>query len=142
MWYESCVGWPSEGPRATPRYAIKYATSEDGLRWNRCDEVSIGDSECRPYVSNPSVLIEGNLFRMWYSYKLEGRYRIGYAESHDGRAWNREDERGGLGPSESGWDSEDVEYPFVFPHGGDLYMLYNGNHYGKTGFGLARLERE
>jgi len=30
-----------------------------------------------------------------------------------------------------------VEYPFVFRHNDQIYMLYNGNGYGKTGFGLA-----
>lgn len=39
--------------------------------------------------------------------------------------------------SSSGWDSEMIEYPFAFHHSGALYMLYNGNGYGKTGFGLA-----
>ena len=38
------------------------------------------------------------------------------------------------------WDSEMICYPYVFEHKDDLYMLYNGNDYGKTGFGLAVLE--
>jgi hypothetical protein len=28
-------------------------------------------------------------------------------------------------------------YPFVFDHAGSRFMLYNGNGYGKTGFGIA-----
>lgn len=142
MWYESCVGWSSGPSGAVPRFAIKHAVSSDGLGWNRLDEVSIGDSQSRSYVSNPSVVIDGNTFMMWYSYKSFGRYRIGYAESGDGRTWTRKDDSAGITTSASGWDSEDVEYPFVFSHGRDLYMLYNGNQYGKTGFGLARLARD
>ncbi len=34
-----------------------------------------------------------------------------------------------------------IEYPFVFDHKCNRYMLYNGNSYGKTGFGLAVLEK-
>jgi len=34
-----------------------------------------------------------------------------------------------------------VEYPFVFDHKGGRYMLYNGNGYGRTGFGIAVLDR-
>jgi hypothetical protein len=30
----------------------------------------------------------------------------------------------------------------VFEHDGALYMLYNGNGYGRTGFGIAVLEHE
>jgi hypothetical protein len=137
MWYESRVSSP--GP--LPRFAIKHSVSRDGIAWNRLDEVSIGDDGERSYVSNPSVLIDETGFRMWYSYKVGERYRIGYAESDDGRTWKRSDDSAGIAPSSIGWDSDDVEYPSVFTHGRDLYMLYNGNEYGRTGFGMARLAR-
>ena len=42
--------------------------------------------------------------------------------------------------SKQGWDSEMIEYPHVFDHKGKRHMLYNGNNYGKTGFGLAVLK--
>ena len=42
--------------------------------------------------------------------------------------------------SKTGWDSEMICYPYVFDRKGERYMLYNGNGYGKTGFGLAVLE--
>ena len=77
---------------------------------------------------------------MWYSYRGE-RYRIGYAESSGGRKWKRKDSLVGIGVSASGWDSQSVEYPAVFEHNDRLFMCYNGNGYGKTGFGLAVLER-
>ena len=77
---------------------------------------------------------------MWYSHRGE-TYRIGYAESEDGLAWQRKDEEAGPDVSGAGWDSEMVEYPFVFDHEGERYMLYNGNGYGKTGVGLAVLDR-
>jgi hypothetical protein len=32
-------------------------------------------------------------------------------------------------------------YPAVFELNGNTYMLYNGNGYGKTGFGIAILEK-
>jgi hypothetical protein len=76
---------------------------------------------------------------MWYSTRGSA-YRIGYAESGDGREWVRMDHRAGIGVSASGWDSEMIEYPFVFDHDGTRFMLYNGNGYGKAGFGLAVLE--
>ncbi|MDH5276133.1 MAG: hypothetical protein OEW88_06890, partial [Gammaproteobacteria bacterium] len=31
-------------------------------------------------------------------------------------------------------------YAFIFDHDGKRYMLYNGNGYGRTGFGLAVAE--
>ena len=80
---------------------------------------------------------------MWYSYRANGKidtYRIGYAESLDSRNWRRKDQLANIDISVSGWDSEMICYPSVFKLNSKTYMLYNGNGYGKTGFGLAILE--
>ncbi len=78
---------------------------------------------------------------MWYSYRGH-RYRIGYAESADGINWQRMDDAVGIDVSPTGWDSDMIEYPYVFDHGRRRYMLYNGDGYGKTGVGLAVLDQE
>ena len=90
-------------------------------------------------ISRPSVIRDRDCWRMWFSHRGSA-YRIGYAESLDGIHWKRLDADCQIDVSESGWDSEMIEYPFVFDHDGSRYMLYNGNGYGKTGFGLAVLE--
>ena len=90
-------------------------------------------------IARPCVLKENGFYRMWYSYRGE-HYRIGYAESEDGIRWQRKDEEAGIDISESGWDSEMVEYAFVFSHDSKKYMLYNGNDYGKTGLGYAVID--
>jgi hypothetical protein len=78
---------------------------------------------------------------MWFSYRggTGTSYRIGYAYSADGSCWTFENANSGIEVSAEGWDSEMIEYPFVFEHKGSAYMLYNGNGFGKTGFGLATL---
>jgi len=91
-------------------------------------------------ISRPCVLFEDKIYKMWYSYRGPKTYRIGYAESPDGISWNRKDEEVGLDVSDSGWDSEMIEYPFIFTHKGTKHMLYNGNNYGESGFGIAILE--
>ena len=63
-------------------------------------------------------------------------YRLGTATSSDGIRWVRSPESG-LDVSRDGWDSEMIGYPSAFAHGGRRYLLYNGNRYGQTGFGLA-----
>ncbi|MBX9769063.1 MAG: hypothetical protein K2X47_17440, partial [Bdellovibrionales bacterium] len=83
---------------------------------------------------------ENDLFKMWYSVNLNGKYSLGYAESRDGRAWTRKDSEIGMKPSSAGWDNQEICYPYVFDHRGERYLLYNGNSYGKTGIGLARLK--
>ena len=120
-------------------YHIRYAESDDGLHWRRSGRVCIDyQSEEEYAISRPSVLRDGDLYRMWYSYRGSS-YRIGYAESDDGVAWVRKDEEAGIDVSPDGWDSEMIEYPCVFDHAGSRYMLYNGNGYGATGIGLAEL---
>lgn len=140
MWYLSCTGWRISGGKPEHRYHIKYAESDDGISWRREGLVAIDYSNDGEYaISRPAVLRD-DCWRMWYSFR-GGSYRIGYAESEDGRLWKRLDNQAGIDVSATGWDSEMIEYPFVFDHGGQRYMLYNGNGYGKTGFGLAVLEQ-
>lgn len=79
---------------------------------------------------------------MWYSFRSGSGspYRIGYASSCDGEHWLRDESDSGIDVSDSGWDSEMICYPFVFKHKNNYYMLYNGNGYGRTGFGMAVCE--
>jgi hypothetical protein len=142
MWYGSNLGW---GKRPEDmQHVIKYAESEDGLEWRRTGETVVALSHRNEFaLSKPFVLRDPDRYRMWYSYRGgDGGtgYRIGYAESPDGASWRRLDDHAGIGTSSAGWDSEMVCYPFVFDSGGRRYMLYNGNGYGATGFGVAVAE--
>ena len=79
---------------------------------------------------------------MWFSYRggSGDKYRIGYAYSQSGKIWDLHLDEVGIDVSPNGWDSEMIEYPFVFDHKGQRYMLYNGNDNGRTGFGFAVLD--
>lgn len=80
-------------------------------------------------------------YRGIHNYKSrEGGYRIGYASSEDMVGWHRNDDFVSIGLSDTGWDSEMVNYPHVFVLEGKTYMLYQGNGMGRDGFGLAILE--
>ncbi len=140
MWYTSGVGWEIENDSPKPRYHIRYAESKDGINWERNGIVCIDfKSNDEWAIGRPCVIKENGIYKMWYSYSA-GSYRIGYAESNDGIRWKRKDEEVGIDVSESGWDSEMVAYAFIFEHDGKKYMLYNGNNYGKHGFGYAILD--
>lgn len=140
MWYLSCTGWSIRDGKPEHHYHIKYAESLDGIAWERRGLVAIDYLGASEYaISRPSVVRDRDRWRMWYSCRGSA-YRIGYAESQDGLCWVRHDSEAGIYVSDSGWDSSMIEYPFVFDHGGARYMLYNGNGFGKSGFGLAILE--
>ena len=140
MWYDSADYWISE---ELPRYNIKYAESNDGINWERKGLVSVDykDKE-ETRVSRASILKEDGIYKMWYCFAFgsEG-YNMGYAESIDGYQFARMDDKVGLTLSKDGWDSEMTCYPNVFKHKDETYMLYCGNGYGKTGFGIARLKK-
>jgi hypothetical protein len=76
---------------------------------------------------------------MWYCYVPRGsrEYVIGYAESEDGMRFERRDDLAGIETSAAEFDAHALAYPSVFRHDGRLFMLYNGDGNGRTGFGLA-----
>jgi len=141
MWYASMDRWQEESDGTYKHYYnLKYGESPDGTDWSRRGMVAIDYGDPGEYAfGRPFVLKEDGTYKMWYSSR--GRaYRIGYAVSRDGVAWERRDAEAGIDVSDSGWDSEMIEYPWVFDAAGHRYMLYNGNGFGKTGIGLAVLE--
>lgn len=136
-WYLSCTGWDRVNDRIQHRYHIKYAESSDGIRWNRNGDIAIPYASSNEYaISRPSVIRDFDGWHMWYSHRGE-QYRIGYARSDDGRCWERRDRDVGIDVSPGEWDGHMIEYPYVFQHGSERFMLYNGDGYGYTGFGLA-----
>jgi hypothetical protein len=139
MWYGSNLKWGSS--QESMQHVIKYAESTDGIKWKRSNKIAVSLEHPGEYaLSKPFVWKEKNLFKMMYSYRANGNiqtYRIGYASSTDGIIWKREDHLAGIDVSTEGWDSEMISYPSIFEYNGKLHMLYNGNAYGRSGFGLA-----
>ncbi len=141
MWYVAARDWQMRGGEPRHYYHIRYAESRDGIAWDRRGLVCIDFVHPDEHaIARPCVIHDGDVYRMWYSWRGD-RYRIGYAESLDGLKWTRLDDLAGLDVSPNGWDSDMVEYPFVFSSGDELLMLYNGNGYGKTGCGVAACGR-
>jgi hypothetical protein len=151
MWYGSHLTW-GDAPPESMVHVLKYAESDDGLTWRREGRIVLGGewwdgtNPAPPpgadhAFSRPCVVRDGGVYRMWYSCRGR-RYRVGYATSPDGLTWRRRDDEAGIDVSASGWDSEMIAYAHVFDHRGGRYMLYCGNGYGRTGFGIAVLERD
>lgn len=141
MWYGSTLTW--DAGNGEMLHVIQHASSNDGSNWCRTGlavPYRLGTAQA---FSRPTIVVnESGSFEMWFSYRSGAgeKYRIGYARSEDGTSWKLDLNSAGIDVSPDGWDSEMIEYPFVFDHNGARYMLYNGNGYGKTGFGLAVFE--
>lgn len=140
MWYVGGVRWERTDSDLAHYYTIRRAVSRDALRWESDPEPCIPLGPQEYAIARPSVLRLGNILHMWFCHRGFGgnlTYRIGYAYSEDGLHWERQTRDHALDVSTTGWDSEMVCYPHVFAHEGWLYMLYNGNGFGATGFGYA-----
>ena len=143
IWYVSLIKWTEEEGKLKHYYNIRYAESKDGINFKREGVTCIDfKNEFEYAIARPYVIKENGVYKMWYSYR-EGKevktYRIGYAESEDGKKWERLDGKINLNVSEIGWDSEMIEYSYLYDFKGKRFMLYNGNSYGRTGVGLAEL---
>ena len=115
------------------------ATSDDGVHWMKHsgNPVLTDDFEKGPnrnVISRCFVRYADGLFQMWYSH-AKPNYRIKYAESLDGIAWERSPIEPVLdaGPKES-WDSQMVEYPEVDVVDGTWRLWFCGNGFGSVGY--------
>lgn len=143
-WYNSGISWVKTVDGWKHHYGIHYAHSNNGVDWICRPGMCLPFADEYEYAfGRPSVIHQEGTYFMWYAHRATrttDTYRIGFASSLDGLDWTRADAMSGIDVSTSGWDSEMICYPCVFEHQGRTYMLYNGNGYGKTGFGLAVME--
>lgn len=141
MWYGSTVTWDAGNREML--HVINGAHSADGRHWRReglAVPFQLGGAQA---FSRPTVVGDGRGgYDMWFSYRSGSGtpYRIGRASSSDGLAWRLRLDEAGIDVSDHGWDAEMVEYPYVWDHSGRRLMLYNGNGFGRSGFGLAVLD--
>lgn len=146
MWYISCTSWALIKERWEPCYHVKYAESTDGVDW-RITGVSCVEAGAGGAIGRPCVFTRERGYGMIYSdrsitdYRVnpQAGYKFGYAESADGVTWRRLDAQVGIARSSEGWDSEMHEYCWVQEFRGATFLLYNGNGFGRSGVGIARL---
>lgn len=152
MWYIFGTGWKRQTPDAAPdrTYKIGHATSPDGIQWHKeearqiiADRLGADESQALPTV----VRIDSRhhmffCYRQTFDFRAnrERGYHIGHAWSDDLVNWTRDDDTPRMDLPEGEWDSDMQCYPNVFECEGRVYMLYNGNQFGRLGFGLAVLE--
>lgn len=152
MWYIFGKHWiePKDNEPPARVYKVAHAISKDGINWKKEEGAQIisdalNENECQAL---PTVIKIEDTYHMFFCYRYatdfrtnpSRGYRLGYAYSKDLHNWVRDDNNKGINISNSGWDSEMMCYPHLFEAFGKVYLLYNGNQFGKYGFGLAELE--
>ena len=141
MWYGSHLRWGENGLEM--EHVIKEAVSDDGFNWKASGKIAIPLNPNDPSefaVSRPCVIVESDGgMSMWFARRCPG-YELAFATSNDdGRTWRRHEDAISWSDAPTCWDDVEQTYPCVFDHAERRYMLYNGNGYGRSGFGLAIL---
>jgi len=153
MWYIFGTGWQKFSADDPPDriYKIGHAISSDGINWIKeearqiiADRLGLEESQALP-----TVIEIDDRYHMFFCYRQsfdfrknrDRGYRIGHAYSDDLISWSRDDSDPSLDVTPDDWDSDMMCYPHVFGCDGKVYLLYNGNHFGRYGFGLAVLEQ-
>jgi hypothetical protein len=151
MWYIFGTGWKRKATDGTPErtYKIGHAVSEDGIKWTKEEARQIVADRLGPDESQalPTVITVKGRHHMFFCYResVDFRsnaargYRIGHAWSDDLKDWTRDDDQFALQGTPGAWDAHMQCYPHVFECDGKVYLLYNGNEFGRQGFGLAVL---
>jgi hypothetical protein len=152
MWYIFGMGWKKFSSDAPPdrTYKIGHAVSNDGINWSKEEGRQIiadllGEDESQAL---PTVIEINDRHHLFFCYRQsfdfrknkDRGYRIGHAWSDDLVSWTRDDENPLLDVTPGDWDTDMLCYPNVFECDGNVYLLYNGNEFGRYGFGLAKLE--
>lgn len=149
MWYIFGTGWRRPVPDADAErfYKIAHAISTDGINWTRDGKTIITSKLPNECQALPTVFQAGRQYHMYFCYRnaydfrknRRNSYRLGYAFSDDLIVWHRDDSKSGIDVTEGAWDSDMMCYPNAFEYDNSIYMLYNGNEFGRFGFGLAKL---
>ena len=149
MWYIFGTDWKRFSENSSPDrvYKISQAISDDGILWKRDGLQIIAEKFPDESQAHPTVIEMEGQFHMYFCYRPsfdfrsdpDRGYRIGFARSNDMFNWVRDDASVGIDVTAGGWDSDMLCYPHVFKCDGSIYLLYNGNEFGRYGFGLARL---
>ena len=151
MWYIFGKTWikatESEPPARV--YKIAYATSLDGVNWHKVEAKQIvsdviDENECQAL---PTVVEHNGMYHMLFCFRHASDfrtnprrgYKLGYAYSKDLKNWIRDDAKLNLDLPIEGWDSEMMCYPHLFKVDDQIFLLYNGNNFGRYGFGAAKL---
>lgn len=144
MWYLSCRDWIEHEGIMEPIYDIKMALSANGIDWKPTNHVSIPLEDNEGGISAARILKNESYYEMYFSVRdkteyredSEKSYRIKKAVSINGTDWERINILQ-LDTSDTGWDDFMVCYPEIVETGEHIFMFYNGNGFGKTGFGYA-----
>ena len=149
MWYVGGTQWRETNGELELFYEIRTTRSSDGLIWDLRSETAVAlDAPIEAGLGRPWIAEIGGGRRLLMSRRGEsfrgpgeGAYQLVSiaADSQGSFSGTAEPVRFENPPGAGDFDSWMQAYACIVPHRDDLIMLYNGNDFGRAGFGWARL---
>lgn len=129
MWFSAC-----NFPSGDGSHTLHETSSRDGRQWTAISEPQL------QHVYAPTIIKEGDIYRMWYADVRREPWCICYAESDNGADWRVAD--GAVLDLDQGWEHKRLFYPTVLKSE-DLYLMWYGSYSSgadqelKTALGFA-----
>ena len=150
MWYIFGTSWEYYNDSSEPErmYKIGYSESKNLLDWSKNNgHKIIYDSIKNECQALPTVININNTYHMFFCYRHpsgfrqngDKAYKIAYSKSIDGINWDKRKNIFFKEENELDWDYGMKCYPHIFKSNNKFYLLYNGNSFGKFGFGVAEV---
>jgi hypothetical protein len=152
MWYIRGSKWleDPDSLRKERIYKIAHATSSDGISWTKGNEGTqivgdrLGQNEAQ---AMPSVIKIDEIYYLFYCYRdvfdfrtnSSKGYRLGCVRSENLQDWEHEEISIVRPANSENWDTEMMCYPHVFSWRSRNFIAYNGNNFGREGFGVAEI---
>jgi hypothetical protein len=152
MWYIRGSKWleDPDSLRKERIYKIAHATSSDGISWTKDKEGiqvvgdKLGQNEAQ---AMPSVIKIDETYYLFYCYRdvfdfrtnSSKGYRLGCVRSKNLQDWEHEEISIARPANIENWDAEMMCYPHVFSWRNRNFIAYNGNNFGREGFGVAEI---
>ncbi len=149
MWYVGGTEWRQVKGVLDPFYEIRTTHSPDGLIWDARSETAVPQQPAWiAGLGRPWITQQHDGLRLWFSRRGKA-YRVAGDDAY--RLMSvRVEERGicvgqvepvmfDNRPAAGDFDSWMQAYACVLPYKDDLIMFYNGDDFGRGGFGWARL---
>lgn len=152
MWYVGGTQWRKVNDDPELFYEIRTTRSSDGMIWDPRSEKAVAlEPSTVAGLGRPWITETGRGRRLWMSRRGEayrgpgeGAYQLVSiaADSQGSFSGPAEPVEFENPPGADDFDSWMQAYACVVPYKDDLVMVYNGNDFGRVGFGWARLTGE
>ena len=137
MWYVGGSHWDTTTEPWKSYYHIKYASSQNGITWKKANTICLPLKKGEHHISRTFVFKDKNTYRSLFGLNSGRGYELKSACSKDGITWKRDNNYfSGFEESLDIWEKKAQTYPHLIKINDRNFIFYNGNDFGKSGFGI------